>query len=308
MWSGLNGAGWTVLETNKWLQFAMKHKGLLGIFPALLFLLFFFVGGFFQAFVLSIGGEESIYGHEGAAWAYEELMQKKYLSSYVATILLAALVSILSGGIGLLIAFILAVISVKRNWVRIIFQLPFGVPHLLSAYMLTQVLMQTGFLSRIAYHLGLISSYEQFPVLIHDQWGIGFLFAYLWKEIPFIILLTYPFVAKLLHEWKETVFVLGGSFFQMVRWVVLPMLLPIWAGGMWVVFSFVLWAYEIPALMARSSMGLIPVLAWQEYTQFGWDRQPMAIAMNVVLAFVSFLVGLLLIMVQKRWFEKGRRA
>ncbi len=284
-----------------------KHKGLFGVLPALLFVIFFFIGGFIYSFRISLGEYEEIYGVNEIGWAYKELFDGSFLASLGVTVGIAGAVSLLSGIMGLLIALLLATYTYNKTWTHLIFQLPFGVPHLLAAYMLTQVFMQTGWYSRIAYHLGWIDSFEAFPVLIHDQWGIGVLLAYSWKEIPFIVLLLYPFVTKLLHEWRDTVNMLGANNSQMIRWVLIPILLPIWVGGMWIVFSFVLGSYEIPALMARTSFGFIPVMAWQEYTQFGLSRQPLAIAMNIVLAFVSLLIGIVLLACQKKWYESGRR-
>lgn len=294
-------------QMNRFSTFINKHKGLLGIFPALLFVIFFFVGGFLESVLISLGGHEEIYGGNGIGWAYKELFDDSFLKSLGVTVGVALMVSLLAGVMGFVVALLLAIYSRNRTWMHLIFQLPFGVPHLLAAYMLTQVFMQTGWYSRIAYHLGWIDSFEAFPVLIHDQWGIGVLLAYSWKEIPFIVLLVYPFITKLLAGWQDTVKMLGATLFQMIRWVIIPILLPIWVGGMWVVFAFALGAYEIPALMARTSFGFIPVTAWQEYTQFGLERQPLAIAMNVVLAVVSLLIGLVLLTLQKKWYDSGRR-
>jgi putative spermidine/putrescine transport system permease protein len=52
---------------------------------------------------------------------------------------------------------------------------------------------------------------------------------------------------------------------------------------------------------------MIPVLSFQEYSQFGLERQPIAIAMNMVLAVISFVAGCLLMYLQLRWYKKGRR-
>ncbi|MDF2855893.1 MAG: spermidine/putrescine transporter permease [Neobacillus sp.] len=294
-------------QINKRKEFIHKHIGLLGITPALLFVIFFFIGGFIHSFTISMGAYQEIYGEAEIGWTYKELWNSSFFESLFVTVGMAAASSLVAGIIGLVLALLLATYTYQKTWIHLIFQLPFGVPHLIAAYMLTQVLMGTGWVSRIAYHLGLIDEFEAFPILIHDDWGVGVLLAYSWKEIPFIVLLIYPFITKLLLEWKDTVQMLGGSFNQMVRWVIIPILMPIWAGGMWVVFSYVLGAYEIPALMAQTSFGFIPVTAWQEYTQFGLNRQPLAIAMNVVLAVVSLVVGVLLVMMQKKWYASGRR-
>jgi putative spermidine/putrescine transport system permease protein len=297
-----------MLLTSKITQYLTKNKGLLGIFPAFLFVLIFFVGGFLQSLCssLGLGNQMGMDGH-GFGWVYQEIMTPYYLQAFGVTVLMAAVISVLAGVIGIIAALMLATLSTKWKWLHIVFQLPVGVPHLLSAYMLTQVLMQTGWFSRIAFHLGWIDRFERFPSMIHDTWGIGFILAYLWKEIPFIVLLIAPFIAKLMAEWKETSIMLGATPFQTVRWVIIPILMPLWVGGMWVTFAFALGAYEIPALLARTSFRFIPVLAWQEYTQFGLERQPIAIALNMVLALVSFIIGLILIYLQKKWYGEGRR-
>jgi putative spermidine/putrescine transport system permease protein len=286
-----------------------KYKGLLGIFPALLFILFLFVGGILQSLSLSMEGEVDflVSEHSGRFWAYKELFDPFFLRAIGVTVGMAAVVSLLSGVISLLIAVFLVERSKKWKWLKIVVELPIGIPHLLTAYLLSQVFMQTGWYARIAFHFGWIDSFEQFPELIHDEWGIGVMLAYMWKEIPFLVLLIYPFVEKLLREWKETAKILGASFSQTIRWVIVPILLPIWVGGMWVVFAFALGAYEIPALMAQTSFGSIPVMAWQEYSQFGFERQAVAIAMNLVLALIAMFVGGILIYLQLKWYKQGRR-
>jgi putative spermidine/putrescine transport system permease protein len=294
-------------QKNKSKNLLNKYKGLIGILPAFLFVLFFFGGGLFQSLYISLGYEPDYYGKSEFAAAYKELLDLNFLQSLGITVGIALLISVLSGLIGFLTALLLATTTYKNAWIQYILQLPFGVPHLLAGYMLMQVFMQTGWYSRMAYHFGWIHSFEEFPELVHDPYGVGVILAYMWKEIPFIVLLTYPFLLKLISEWKETSKGLGASFSQMIRWVIVPLVMPLWVGGMWVVFAFSIGAYEIPALLARTSFGFVPVLAWQEYTQFGLDRQPIAIAMNMVLAGVSLIIGILLIYLQKKWYAEGRR-
>ncbi|MEH7251112.1 ABC transporter permease subunit [Neobacillus niacini] len=296
-------------QRNK-LTFQMnRHKGLLGILPAFLFILFFFVGGSIYSIYLSLASEHQIptLMENETLLAYKELLNPSFLSSVGITVGIAAVVALLSGIIGLLAAVFLAVQSSKWKWIQIIFQLPIGIPHLLAAYLLMQVFTQSGWYSRIAYRLGWINNFESFPVLVHDEWGIGVILAYMWKEVPFLVLLIYPFIIKLISDWRDQAKALGSTFSQTVRWVIIPILLPIWVGGMWVVFAFALGAYEIPALLASTSFGFIPVEAFHEYSQFGLERQPIAIAMNVVIAGIALLIGSLLIYMQMDWYKRGKR-
>jgi putative spermidine/putrescine transport system permease protein len=309
MFNGWNGDGWKMWRISKISQQITMNKGLLGILPALLFMLIFFLGGTVHSLLLSLGSQEnlSLLVQEDRLWAYKELINRTFFRSVGVTVGLAGAVAVLSGVTALILALFLAKHSQQWKWLTILLQLPIGIPHLLSAYLFMQVLMQSGWYARIAFHFGWIDSFEAFPVLVHDEWGLGVILAYMWKEVPFIVLLIYPFIVKLLSEWSEQSKALGSSFSQTVRWVVVPIVLPMWVGGMWVVFAFTLGAYEIPALLARTSFGSIPVIAFQEYSQFGLERQPIAIAMNMVLAGISLLVGCLLIYLQMCWYKKGRR-
>jgi putative spermidine/putrescine transport system permease protein len=298
-----------MLRINK-KTFQMKqYQGLLGLLPALLFMMCFFIGGTLQSLYLSFISQTGMtpLSHHDFFWAYKELANLSFTHSLGVTTGIALLTALLAGIIGLFAALFLAVRSYRWKWLHILLQLPMGIPHLFAAYILMQVFMQSGWYSRIAFHLGLIDSFENFPILIHDDWGVGVILAYLWKEVPFIVLLIYPFILKLLSDWKETSLSLGASLSQTVLLVIVPILMPIWVGGMWVVFAFTLGAYEIPALLARTSLGSVPVMAWQEYSQFGLDRQPIAIAMNLMLAVVSFITGIILIYLQLKWYKQGRR-
>lgn len=304
MQNGWNEVGWRMYQTEsrkKW----ENYRWLLGILPAFFFLLIFFFGGFMQAIWASFGN--GIYMSDEKGWAYQELATHSFIQSIAITAGLAIIVSLLSGFIGLAVSIYLARYSYRWSWLQLVFKLPIGIPHLLAAYMLSSVFLQTGWYARLAFHFGFIDRFEEFPILVHDHWGIGVILAYLWKEIPFIILLMYPFVAKLMMEWKDTTKALGANNYHLIRFIIIPLALPLWVGGMWIIFAFTIAAYEIPALLGRTSLGITPVLAWQEYTQFGIERQPIAIAMNILLSLVSFIIGIFLLLLQKRWYELGRR-
>lgn len=291
-----------MFRNNWWIQ----YKWLLGFAPAILFLLFFFIGGFVHALWASFGN--GIYESAEKGWAYKEILSSvRFYDNLWTTISFAFVVALLSGAIGLGVALFLARYTYRLPWLYLVAQLPVGIPHLFAAYMLSQLLLQTGWLARVAHALGFIESFEQFPVLVHDTIGLGAIAAYLWKEIPFIVLLVYPFIVKLYAEWEEIAKTLGASRMQLVRYVVVPLVVPLWVGGMWVVFAFALSAYEVPAILARTSYGMLSVEAWKEYTQFGLHRQPVGIALNVLLAIVAFIIGVVLVWLQKKWYEKGRR-
>jgi putative spermidine/putrescine transport system permease protein len=277
------------------------------LLPASLFIVLFFVGGMLQTLWLSMELVPNVYGNGPPGAAYYELANSSFLQSLLRTVGLAAASSLLAGVTGMGVALLLAVRARRFKWLSTLLHFPMGIPHLLAAYLLTQLFWQSGWYSRLLYTIGIIDEMDQFPVLIQDPWGIGILLTYSWKEIPFMVMLLLPFVVRALDEWGQAARCLGASFAQTVRWVVLPMLFPIWVGGMWIIFAFVLGAYEIPALTGSTASSLVPVLAWQEYTAFGLDRRTVAMAMNFVLAAVALVAGILLLYLERVWYQRGRR-
>ena len=110
-----------------------RHKGLLGILPALLFVIFFFAGGFVQSFFISIGGEESFYGKYESFWAYKELWNPSFFHSLGVTVAMAATVSVTAGILGFIIALLLATMSSKRTWLHIIVSASIWCPAFISS-------------------------------------------------------------------------------------------------------------------------------------------------------------------------------
>ncbi|MEP0806955.1 MAG: hypothetical protein HRF47_15855 [Chloroflexota bacterium] len=62
-------------------------------------------------------------------------------------------------------------------------------PHLVWAVAILLFLSQSGLLARWAAALGIIQTPAEFPVLVHDRYGIGVILHYVSKEIPFLALM-----------------------------------------------------------------------------------------------------------------------
>jgi putative spermidine/putrescine transport system permease protein len=162
--------------------------------------------------------------------------------------------------------------------------LPLAVPHLVAALVFVLLLGQSGFVGRLLHAAGLAYSPGALPALVYDRWGIGFVLALAWKELPFLSLLAFSVLATRGPELEETARSLGAAPAEVFRRVTWPML---WRGllpGVIAVFAFVAGSYEAAVLLAPSDPLALPLLTWERYTDPDLARRPDA--------FVLVLVGL----------------
>ena len=83
---------------------------------------------------------------------------------------------------------------------------------------------------------------------------------------------------------------LGANRWQAFRQVTLPLIMPGVVSASVIVFAFTFGAFEIPYLLGRTFPAALPVLAYQSYTDVDLAARPQAMAMAMVIAFISTLL------------------
>jgi putative spermidine/putrescine transport system permease protein len=171
--------------------------------------------------------------------------------------------------------------------------LPMAVPHLVAAAVFVLLLGQSGFVARALHAAGLADTPAAMPPLVYDRWGIGFVLALAWKELPFLALLAFSVLATRGPDLEETARSLGAGprdVFQRVTWPIL------WRGllpGIVAVFAFVAGSYEAAVLLAPSNPLALPLLTWERYTDPDLARRADAYVLVLVgLAASGVAVGL----------------
>jgi len=162
--------------------------------------------------------------------------------------------------------------------------LPMAVPHLVAAALFVFLLGQSGFVARVLHATGAVETPAALPALIYDRWGVGFVLALAWKELPFLSLLAFSVLATRGPALEETARSLGAGPRDVFRRVTWPVL---WRGllpGIIAVFAFVAGSYEAAVLLAPSDPLALPLLTYERYTDPDLARRSDA--------FVLVLVGL----------------
>ena len=163
-------------------------------------------------------------------------------------------------GGALFIAMGLGGVSKIERFARTVVSLPLPVPNVAAAVAVLLLLSQSGWLSRVASHLFLISTPAQFPALVLDPWAIGAIVAVVWKELPFLTLVALSLQSLRGLALTDAARTLGATPWQAARTVALPLLLRGLAPSVIAVFVFVLGSLELPLVLAPSSPLALPML------------------------------------------------
>lgn len=284
-----------------------KSKPYLLLLPAAGTIILLFFGGIFDGLLKSFGYFPAIGETQLTLAAYDRLLHSgSFWESMSLTLRIAALSSLLSAVIGALVAVTLFFLneSMKtaspKAWHRL-FQLPLTIPHLVAGYIIVLLFMQSGFVSRILAAIGWIDDITDFPVLVNDPFGWGIILTYAWKEAPFVALMLYPVLSRIHGSWREVSRVFGAGNWAFIREVVMPVMMPAWAIAAFIVFVFTFSAFEVPYLLGVTYPSVLPVYSYQLYTSGTLSDRPEALAVNMILAAITILLGLVAYYFSKRW-------
>ena len=169
-------------------------------------------------------------------------------------------------------------------------QLNLTIPHLVGAIGILYLFSQSGSFARMAFGLGLITKPADFPAMIFDPYAIGIIATYVWKELPFITVITLANMQTLGNDHESVARTLGASRWQAFRHVLLPQIMPGLLSASAIVFAFTFGAYEIPALLGASAPQTLPVMAYRGFTDVDLASHTQAMALAMLIAAVSAIM------------------
>lgn len=268
------------------------------ILPAVMVIMVLFFGGLIVGLVQSFGYFPAVGQFSFSISAYYKLLTSiDFWLALWLTIRISFVSTLLAGilGIGISAFFIKNQHRKSRlsRSLQGLFNLPLLIPHFVGAYIMMLLFMQSGWVSRLCYALGIIQHPKAFPVLTNDPTGWGIILTYAWKEAPFIALIIYPVLRKVYAEWQEVAKVFGATSWRFFIEVTLPLLVPSWLSSCFIVFAFTFSAFEVPYLMGITFPQMLSVLSYNIYTNGGWNRMPEAMAINVILIIIIVILGII---------------
>jgi len=263
----------------------------LALTPAVAIVIVLFGGAVVLALAQSFGLLSIGVGQGPSLNAYVSLFgSPEFGRSLRLTTYVAVVSTVLSVTIGVGAALLLQRMGRGRRLAMTIFQLNLPIPHLIGATAILATLGQSGFIARIATQTGLIDGPADFPAMLFDPWAIGVIAQYVWKEIPFVGVVTLAVLRNVGDNLDEAARMLGASGWQRFRHVTLPLLLPGVLPVTVIVFAFTFGTFEVPLLLGRSFPAVLPVMAHQRYTATDLAARPEAMAISVFITVVVLAV------------------
>ena len=222
------------------------------------------------------------------------------------TLLFTIRTAVASTAIAMVIAVVVALALretfVGKKLVVFMFQFNLTLPRMAAAMMVLLLVSQTGLLSQISAALGITQGPSSFPVLIHDEQGLGLICAFAWKFFPYIGMSVLGILQGASREYEDQAAVLGVGRFKRFWHVTLPMIIPATSIAAIIVFAAAFGDFEMPMVLGSSSHRVLSTLTYLKYSDPTLMDKPASYVLMVVMSIV--LIAIILIY---RHFTMGRR-
>ncbi|MFZ2912952.1 MAG: ABC transporter permease subunit, partial [Rectinemataceae bacterium] len=262
------------------------------LLPTLLVLFLLFFGGLVMGLMQSLGFMPMIGLNDFNVDAYRSLFgDQEFLSSLGLTMWISVSSTLLTVVFSIITALAFRRTFPGKRLMNFLYQFPITIPHIVITIGTMLLFTQSGLISRVAFQLGIISDQSKFPVLVFDNLGLGIIYVYLWKQIPFVGVIVLSILQSLGNDFEELARSLGASKWQAFRHVLLPTIIPGILPASIICFSFTFGSYEVPFLLGKPYPTVISVLAMRLYQDVDLNARPQAMATAVFMAvFISILV------------------
>jgi putative spermidine/putrescine transport system permease protein len=258
-----------------------KLKILVLILPALilaLILVWGLVSGLLQSlgYFPALGLEDLSFDYYRSVLSDSKFWQSLAYSFFIAFI--SALSSLVLG-----VALAQSLVRLDKSQ-KLLLQLPVAIPHIVVAFLTLSLLSQTGLVSRIFGSLGLITSPNDFPLMVQDARGIGLIFAYIFKQAPYVLSVLGLVLEDYTNYYGPVARSLGASPRQAFWQVSFPLALPQISTAGLILFAYDFGAYELPLLLGATVPEALSLRTYREFFKQDLQNRPRAMAYTLLLA------------------------
>jgi len=259
--------------------------------PVMVLMIVLFLGGLISGLLQSFG-YFPLAGLKRFTLDYylELITDKGFLRSLTFTLQVSVIPTIVGTCVSVLLAFSLRKRFLGREFLKFIYKLPLQIPYMVAIFMIIVLFSDGGLTARVFYHLGLISSPSDFPHLLYDDYGIGIMLVYLWKQIAFTTLVVYSVLLGINPEYEEAARVFGASSWRLLRYVYVPLMLPGIMSASLIVFAFNFASFATPFILGKTYPNTLPVIAYLAYRDTEISQRPYAMAMSTIITLISALI------------------
>ncbi|MEH6403393.1 MAG: ABC transporter permease subunit [Sneathiella sp.] len=280
---------------------------LVGLVPASVVMLVFFVGALLICVVQSLGYAPQ-YGINQfpTSHYYQTFLQGDgFWHMLGLTFYYAVVPTVIGAVLSLFLSIAFAKTFKGRGFALFVYKIPLAVPYLVGVSIVILLFANGGLFARLFYALGIISSPADFPRLLQNTEGWGIMMVYLWKQVPFMTMMLYSNLLVLGRQEEESALLLGASNFQIFFHVTLPRLMPSLVGSTLIIFAFNFGSFEVPFILGAGYPNTLTVEAWRLFDDSDYTRRPEAMAIVMFVTLISSL-SILAYLILYRRFERKR--
>jgi putative spermidine/putrescine transport system permease protein len=269
---------------------------LLRLLPLLLPLSLVFGCGLVVTLLQSFGLLMFSYTYDDLFFAYRELFADTwFLRSAVFSLYVAAASSSLAIVIGTALAYALWKMPERYRNFAIVYKIPLVLPHIAVGFLAVIFLAKTGILASITFHLGLIDAFENFPDLLYTSAGIDLIFAYIYKETPFVMVMVYAMLVRFDRRQIDTARMLGAGRVRIFYTLILPFILPAINTTFIILFIFTFGGFDLPFVLGDSYPGMLSIRIYDYFFHKDLALRPVAMAMlSLLFVFSLSFIGIYL--------------
>lgn len=246
----------------------LKSKKLFLHLPALLLNLVFILG-FFLVFYYTLDSQNEIYK--------SFLSDSKFFSSLLYGLFVSFISIFVSLFLFLFIYYLLFLLKFEykkelKNWLFFL-QIPLLIPYSFCAFLIFLMFFPSGFLQ------------DFMPFLVGTTWAI--VIAYVYKIVPFLLFISFPNLLKIKKDEIKLHKIYSNNSNHFFHKILLRRNLKILTIGIFIVFAYILNAYEIPSILGSNIDKMPAVLIYERLGEFSLDSMKISYASSLICFFIS---------------------
>lgn len=274
--------------------------------PLLIPFSLFFVGGIVLAVLQSLGIGLPFPYEGGLLDSYKALLTPYMLRSFLLSIKVGAIAALFSVVIGTILAVGLWRMPSFLQQAGVIYKIPLILPHLAVGFIVFFFWAKSGLISSAMFHAGITTSPQDFPSILFGGDGWGMIIAYVYKQIPFALLMIYASLKRLDMRLLETAYMLGAGKVRAFKTVTYPHISGTIHSTFCILFLVGFGAFEIPFLLGGSQPAMLSIEAYNLYFRKELYHRPQAMA--ILIAIFIFSIAFLTIYLRSITGTRQERA
>ncbi|MGL5904870.1 MAG: ABC transporter permease [Cetobacterium sp.] len=282
-----------------------KNKRIILLLPFLLYICLFFIYGIYYALLTSIGYNRIFEKSYFTLNYYSEILTSTYFyKSLIYTVKINSISLFISFFLTIIILFLIFYSKKENYFYARIFQkiveMPVFIPYLVSSYGVLVIFMKRGLLNNFLLNTNLIETINDFPILTNDKLGVGIIITYVWKSLPFMVMMSSPIVFRAEKKWNSLGIIYNLSHLQFFKKIILPLVFPSISISFFIVSAYLFASFETPYILGVSYPKVLSVMVFDMYTKGSLELRGKIMAINILISVISLLFSGVMYFVLKK--------